>query len=75
MQGKRGKPNRWKVPVDKHKEIHQGYGGGKYNDRFKEEMDIRLTDKGADLDAEDFFKIRDDIADEFDISKYRPGGL
>ena len=68
MRGKRGDPNRWDVPEQKHKDIHKGKGGGAYNERFKQKLD----QLGREPTVDDVRRIRDEVAEEFDIAKYRP---
>lgn len=69
MRGKRGAPNMWNIPRPLHKKIHEGAGGGRYNERFKEELE-KIED--ADLTPGKVLEIRDKLAKEFGIDKYRP---
>ena len=68
VRGKRGAPNRWPVPQKKHRQIHRGAGGGKYNDDWKE----RLKDLGREPTVEDILNIREDIAKEHGIDIFKP---
>ena len=68
VRGKKGAPNRWPVARDKHKDIHKGPGGGRYNERFKEE----LRKLRRNPTAEDVTRIRDALAKEFGIEGCRP---
>jgi RHS repeat-associated protein len=61
-------PNRWKIPEDLHRQIHSGAGGGRYNNAFIE----RLSKLKRPPSAKDVLRIRDDLAKEFGLEKYRP---
>lgn len=39
MRWCKGAPNIKQIPYDKHRDIHNGPGGGPYNERFKEEIE------------------------------------
>ena len=68
VRGKRGRPNRWPVPTDKHRDIHRGAGGGDYNEAFKD----ALENLGREPTAEDVDRIRNEIAESFGIDQHRP---
>ena len=68
VRGKAGAPNRWSVPVDLHKAIHKGSGGGAYNEAFKQ----RLGELGRRPTADDVFRIRDELVEQFGLGAYRP---
>ncbi len=67
--GRRGKPNRWRIPRKKHKEIHKGKGsGGDFNRRWEAELD-KLP---GEAEVEDVLRIRDALVKEFGLDGYRP---
>ncbi|MFN0071379.1 MAG: hypothetical protein ACKVVP_07815, partial [Chloroflexota bacterium] len=68
VRGKRGAPNKWAIPEEKHLEIHRGAGGGKYNDDWKQ----KLIDLGRDPTVDDVLRIRDELAQKYDLERYRP---
>ena len=68
VRGRAGAPNRWKIPIDLHKGIHKGAGGGAYNEVFKQ----RLRDLGGKPTAHDVLRIRDDLVKQFGLGGYRP---
>jgi hypothetical protein len=68
VRGKAGAPNRWSIPEDLHKAIHKGPGGGAYNEAFKQ----RLGELGRKPTADDVFRIRDDLVEQFGLGAYRP---
>ena len=72
VRGTVGKPNKWMIPEDLHIAIHNGKNGapGKWNQRWKEEL--RKVDP-RQLDEHKVVEIRDKLAKEFDLEKYRPG--
>ncbi len=64
VRGVRGNPNKWPVPIDIHKQIHKGAGGGLYNEAFKARLN-KLSP--SNLTAENVVKIRDSLVKEFGI--------
>jgi RHS repeat-associated protein len=68
VRGKKGAPNIWPIPEDVHKDIHQGSGGGPFNERWKEELNAL----GREPTVQDVLHIRNKLTKEFDIEKYRP---
>jgi RHS repeat-associated protein len=68
VRGQAGAPNRWSIPEDLHKAIHEGRGGGAYNDAFKQ----RLRDLGRDPAPDDVVRIRDDLVKQFGLEGFRP---
>ena len=65
IRGRKGLPNLKEIPYGKHREIHEGPGGGHYNERFKEEIEKR---GGAEnMTADDITRIRDDLVKEFNL--------
>jgi hypothetical protein len=73
--GRPGNPNRWDVPAGEHIDIHKrNRPGGDYNKRWKDELErlrIQKPDE-ADWTKGDILGIRDRLATEFKIDKYRP---
>ena len=73
IRGTRKNPNMWNVPDDVHANIHDPKSDiskknfGDYNKIFKE----RVRKLGDNVTAEDVLKIRDQMAKEYDIDKYR----
>lgn len=65
VRGCRGTPNIKKIPKKKHREIHDGPGGGPYNERFKEEID--KAGGPGNVTANEVTKIRDRLVNEFGI--------
>jgi RHS repeat-associated protein len=67
VRGKKGAPNIWDIPENIHKQIHSGPGGGRYNQRWIEELQkLRKTTPEAVLE------IRDRLVREFNLEKWRP---
>jgi RHS repeat-associated protein len=71
VRGKKGAPNIWPIPEDVHKDIHQGPGGGPYNQRWIEEINA-IRARGHEIQVEDVIRIRDQLVDEFGLEGYRP---
>ncbi len=68
IRGKAGSPNRWKIPIELHKSIHKGAGGGAYNETFK----AKLKELGRDPTVDDVLSIRDELVKQFGLEGYRP---
>lgn len=68
VRGAKGAPNIWQIPENLHKSIHQGAGGGAYNEAFK----TRVAEYGDKITAENVAGIRSDLAKQFGIDKYAP---
>ena len=67
IRGRKGLPNRKKVRYKKHRKIHEGPGGGEYNERFKEEIEKK---GGFDkVKKKDILEIRDKLVKEFGLDK------
>ncbi len=62
-------PNIWQISGSLHKSIHEGAGGGRYNQRWKEELE-KLDPE--DVTAENVLGIRDNLAEEFGFAECRP---
>ncbi len=71
VRGVRGAPNRWLIPEDVHKRIHQGPGGGKYNERWKEEL-TAIVEAGRRVTINEVLRIRGQLIREFGLEVYRP---
>ncbi|MEQ8791449.1 MAG: Ig-like domain-containing protein [Pirellulaceae bacterium] len=75
IRGRPGNPNRWEIPADEHVDLHKkNRPDGEYNDRFIEELG-KLEEAKPNRDeweAKDITDIRDGLAEEFGIDKYRP---
>lgn len=71
VRGRAGAPNRWPIPEDLHKSIHQGPGGGAYNEAFIQRVEA-IKAEGLAPTVEDILRIRDDLAQEFGLEGYRP---
>jgi hypothetical protein len=69
VRGKKGAPNIWKIPKKLHDEIHQGAGGGAWNEAWKTE----LRSLRREPTVNDIVKIRNKLVKEFGLEKYRPG--
>ncbi len=67
VRGKKGAPNVWDIPEDLHKKIHSGPGGGRYNQRWIEEIK-----KLKEITPEAILEIRDRRVKEFDLDPWRP---
>jgi len=67
VRGKKGAPNIWDIPEEVHKKIHAGPGGGRYNERWIEE--IRKLEK---ITPEAVVEIRDRLVKEFGLDPWRP---
>ena len=65
VKGRRGLPNRKAIPYKKHREIHQGRGGGHYNQRFDEE--IARQGGYENVGPRDLTSIRDQLVNEFGL--------
>lgn len=65
VRGCKGTPNIKQVPYQKHREIHQGKGGGNYNEAFKNEIE----DAGGynTVTPKDVTNIRDRLVNFFGI--------
>jgi hypothetical protein len=61
--GRPGRPNRWEIPKDLHKSLHP-----EYNKRFIAEVK-KLE---GNYSEKEILDIRDRLAIEFGIEKYRP---
>jgi hypothetical protein len=74
IKGRPGNANVWDVPAQEHMDLHKkNRAGGDYNTRWKEELNgLRETKPKADWVAGDITGIRDKLAKEFKIEKYRP---
>lgn len=68
VRGRAGAPNRWSIPENLHKQIHQGAGGGAYNEAFKR----RLLDVGGKPTVDDVLRIRNELVKQFGLEGYRP---
>jgi len=65
VRGRKGNPNKKSIPYAKHREIHEGPGGGKYNERFDE-----MIEEAGGYDSmtpPKVNEIRDDLVTEFGI--------
>jgi len=71
VRGVKGAPNRWCLPKSLHDEVHEGPGGGRYNQRWKEELD-RVRIGGRRVTPEDVLQIRDRLLDEFGLRGFMP---
>jgi len=69
VRGKKGAPNRWRVPKEFHDDVHHGAGGGKYNERWKQELGKLLPEE---VTAENVRRIRDELVEEFGLGIYKP---
>ena len=69
VRGAKGSPNIWQIPEDLHISIHQGKGGGTYNEAFK----TRIAEFGDDITAGDVVNIRNELTEQFGLAQYRPG--
>jgi RHS repeat-associated protein len=67
VRGKKGAPNVWGIPEEVHKNIHAGPGGGRYNERWIEE--IRELKK---ITSEAILEMRDRLVKEFGLDPWRP---
>ena len=65
VRGRSGLPNKKSIPYKKHRDIHQGAGGGKYNQRFEEE--IEKIGGYQNVSPSELTKIRDKLVKEFGI--------
>lgn len=68
VRGRAGAPNRWAIPKDLHRQIHQGPGGGEYNQAWINALDNLQRDPTS----EDVLRIRDDLAQRFGFWRFRP---
>ncbi len=66
--GRAGAPNRWAIPEDVHKAIHQGAGGGAYNVAWKD----ALAGLGHQPTVDDVLRLRTQITKQFGIDIYGP---
>ncbi|OQX04117.1 MAG: hypothetical protein BWK80_54260 [Desulfobacteraceae bacterium IS3] len=65
VRGRKGNPNRKSIPYQKHREIHEGAGGGTYNQRFDEEV---LNRGGYEnITPQELNEIRDCLVEEFGL--------
>ena len=65
VRGRKGNPNRKEIPYDKHREIHKGPGGGKYNESF----DVEIQKRGGyeNVTPSDLNEIRDQLVRDFEL--------
>jgi|GEM_PF-4612577 len=70
VRGRRGSPNRWKIPEDLHKDIHRGARGGPWNDAWWRELDALGGPEKAEV--QDLVLIRDKLIRLFGLEEYRP---
>ncbi len=63
--GRKGLPNKKSIPYKKHREIHKGAGGGKYNQRFDQE--IKKRGGYQNVSPKDVTNIRDKLVKEFGL--------
>jgi hypothetical protein len=63
VRGMRGEPNRWRIAESLHLEIHQGAGGGVYNQAWKD----ALAGIDGEITVQDVRTIRDRITSDFGI--------
>jgi hypothetical protein len=68
VRGRAGAPNRWAIPEDVHKAIHQGGGGGAYNQAWKD----ALANLGRQPTVDDIVRLREQITKQFGIDVYGP---
>lgn len=66
VRGRAGAPNRWAIPQDLHIAIHQGAGGGAYNQAWKDALDAL----GREPTVDDVLRLREQIAKQFGIDGY-----
>ena len=69
VRGRAGAPNRWAIPEDLHKAIHQGAGGGAYNQAWKDALEAL----GREPTVDDVLRLREQITKQFGIDGYGPG--
>ena len=75
IKGRPGNANVWDVPAQEHVDLHKkNRAGGDYNSRWKEEMKAleKLKPNQKKWTSGDITGIRDKLAKEFNIEKYRP---
>lgn len=72
VRGSRGEPNVWPIPRDVHKEIYRGAGGGRYNERWRQEIDQVRQETGGEPTVEDVRRIREKLINEFGLGVYSP---
>ncbi|MHB8985216.1 MAG: hypothetical protein ACYC38_04685 [Eubacteriales bacterium] len=71
IRGKKGAPNKWRIPEDLHEELHRGPGGGIYNKKWKTELkELELPDNSVTVD--DVLRLREQFARDFGLEVYRP---
>ena len=65
VRGRKGLPNMKDIPYEQHREIHQGPGGGIFNQRFEEE----IMNRGGyeNVSPGDVTAIRDNLVKEFGL--------
>jgi hypothetical protein len=65
IRGRAGNPNIRMIPTSKHIEIHQGAGGGRYNQRFEQE----ILKRGGyrKVTVQDILEIRNNLWHEFGL--------
>jgi RHS repeat-associated protein len=71
VQGKQGAPNRWSIPKTLHRDLHQGAGGGEYNQSWLDSLRATRQDIKS-LSADSVLQIRDEIVDIFQLGSYQP---
>jgi len=67
IRGMRGAPNRWPMPEDLHKAIHQGAGGGQYNQFFLDKLKDTPTPS-----VDDILRWREEAIKKFGLEGFRP---
>lgn len=67
VRGKKGAPNRWRIPEDLHKDIHRGARGGPYNKFFRE----KLLDNPTPT-VDDVLHWLEEAVRRFGLEKFRP---
>jgi hypothetical protein len=72
VRGAIGAPNKWAIPKDIHREIHQGAGGGSYNEAWK--AGIAKITENRPVTADDVVDLRTQLTKQFGIDQYRPTG-
>jgi RHS repeat-associated protein len=72
VQGKKGSPNIWDIPVEVHDVIHQGPRGGAYNAEWRKALNVDQRADLSGLASQDIFGIRDRIVRMFGLGQYQP---
>jgi hypothetical protein len=69
VRGRAGAPNRWRIPVDVHRGIHQGAGGVAHNQAWKD----ALAGLGRQPTVDDILRLRGQITKQFGIDSTGQG--